>query len=143
MNTLSVEKQSQIIESVLQGNANSLGFNWGVEQLVDQLKVDQGSFLELNTKPVAFIIWKDLQSEAEIISLATSPKVRRQGLMNRLLQQTIAANGQISIWWLEVHAQNIEALNLYKKMGFEMVRERQRYYSDGSSALILRKTTTP
>ena len=41
--------------------------------------------------------------------------------------------------FLEVSDANRAAQNLYEKLGFERIGLRERYYSDGTSALVLSK----
>lgn len=40
---------------------------------------------------------------------------------------------------LEVRADNAPAIRLYERRGFERIAERPRYYSDGVTALIMRR----
>ena len=42
---------------------------------------------------------------------------------------------------LEVRADNTPAIRLYERRGFERIAERPRYYSDGVTALIMRRAS--
>ena len=41
--------------------------------------------------------------------------------------------------YLEVRTSNISAVNLYKKIGFEVTRTAKGYYSDGEAAKVMAK----
>lgn len=81
-----------------------------------------------------------LGDEAHIMILATHPEWRRRGLAEWLLEKMIAEMRSVEIRdiTLEVRAGNLAAQALYKKLGFEEVGRRKRYYRDnGEDALLL------
>jgi ribosomal-protein-alanine N-acetyltransferase len=78
--------------------------------------------------------------EAEILTLAVVPGVRRRGLGQVLLLEatdTAATLGARTVF-LEVSITNIAARALYTKAGFIEAGRRRQYYSDRSDALVLR-----
>jgi len=83
--------------------------------------------------------------EAEILTLAVAPEVRRAGLgYNLLLEATDGAAGLgARRIFLEVSSGNIAAQALYTKTGFVQVGQRRHYYSDQSDALVLRLDLDP
>jgi ribosomal-protein-alanine N-acetyltransferase len=78
--------------------------------------------------------------EAEILTLAVAPEVRRGHIGAALLRQatTNAASSGASTVFLEVSVANIAAYQLYTRADFIEVGRRPHYYSDGSDALVLR-----
>jgi ribosomal-protein-alanine N-acetyltransferase len=78
--------------------------------------------------------------EAEILTLAVEPGIRRRGFGMTLLAEatTIAAASSVHSVFLEVSATNIAAQQLYCRSGFMQVGRRPNYYSDQSDALVLR-----
>lgn len=93
-----------------------------------------------------FILSRRAADEAEILTIAVKPRKRGQGIAGRLMtanMKHLQAAGAKS-WFLEVEAQNLAALALYKRFGFERVGERKSYYrkADGDAALayILRRS---
>jgi len=90
-----------------------------------------------------FVLARTAGDEAEILTLAVAPAARGQGLGRALLQATIAqarAMGAQSLF-LEVGADNPQALALYAGLGFTKVGTRKGYYatpSGGTDALLLR-----
>ena len=81
-----------------------------------------------------------LGEEAHVLILATHPQWRRLGLAESVLVQLIdeMRNVGVNEVTLEVRAGNLAAQALYKKLGFEEVGRRKRYYRDnGEDALLL------
>lgn len=83
--------------------------------------------------------------EAHIVTIATHPDFRRQGLGRRLLQAMIdkaIEAGALEIT-LEVRASNYAAQALYKSMGFVVVGVRKHYYHDNGEDAILMTLFAP
>ena len=80
--------------------------------------------------------------DAEILNIETSPRHRRQGLAQGLLQEAFdwARQSQRQAVWLEVRTSNDAAVNLYRKTGFVQLSTRKRYYADGEDALVMKYT---
>jgi len=90
-----------------------------------------------------FVLARTADDEAEILTLAVAPAARGRGLGRALLEAAIAqarAMGAQSLF-LEVGADNPQALALYAGLGFAKVGTRKAYYSTpsgGTDALLLR-----
>jgi ribosomal-protein-alanine N-acetyltransferase len=78
--------------------------------------------------------------EAEILTLAVVPNVRRSGIGAALLREatTTARAMGAGVVFLEVSTANIAARQLYTQAGFIQAGRRPHYYSDNSDALVLR-----
>jgi len=87
----------------------------------------------------AFIMCRVAGGEAEVLTLATCPPARRQGLASRLLDAAIAAcrGFGAEALFLEVGAGNAAAQGLYYAAGFTEVARRPRYYADGTDAIVM------
>ncbi|WP_417317300.1 ribosomal protein S18-alanine N-acetyltransferase [Emcibacter sp.] len=106
-----------------------------------------GSFalvLLVRDLPAGFVLVRRVADEAEILTLAVLPEVRRQGRAAGLLayvQNMLRKDYGIEKVFLEVRADNAPALALYRKCGFQEVGHRRNYYSvdgDGSAdALVM------
>jgi ribosomal-protein-alanine N-acetyltransferase len=86
------------------------------------------------------ILVRTAADEAEILTLAVSPGVRRRGIGGILFREAttqVAALGAAAVF-LEVSVVNSSAIRLYTREGFVQVGRRARYYSDHSDALVLR-----
>lgn len=105
----------------------------------------EGAFVK-GSGLVGFVFSRLAADEAEILTVAVTPKRRGQGIAGRLLSANMAAlqRAGAKSWFLEVEAQNTAALALYRRFGFEKVGERKSYYrkADGDAALafILRRS---
>ena len=88
----------------------------------------------------AYILARVAADEAEVLSLATSPAVQRQGRAAWLLHaaRQRAAEAGATTLVLEVATRNAAAQALYAAAGLVQVGRRTRYYADGDDALILR-----
>lgn len=116
------------------------GERWGADAIVLQLGL-HGAFGLVDPRG-AMLLARSVADEAEILTLAVVPDLRRQGIGARLLQQAAAqasAAGAVALF-LEVSMTNAAARVLYAHCGFVEVGLRRRYYADGADALILRRT---
>ncbi len=81
-----------------------------------------------------------LDDEAHIMTIASHPNMRRQGLGEWLLVKMVEQLRLLGVKTvtLEVRAGNYAAQRLYAKWGFREVGKRRRYYRDNNEdALIL------
>jgi ribosomal-protein-alanine N-acetyltransferase len=95
--------------------------------------------------PMGFVLGRTAPPEAEILTFAITPEVRRKGMGWTLLQALLheaAARGATEVF-LEVAESNAAARALYAKAGAQEVGRRQRYYADGAHALVLRMALEP
>lgn len=85
-----------------------------------------------------FILMRAVADEAEILTLAVRPDVRRGGEGTRLVAEGVAAASLAGAdrVFLEVAEDNVGARALYGRTGFVEAGRRPRYYSraDGSRA---------
>lgn len=122
----------------------------------------RGAFLyELNQNPAArcwvargsgaaprvlgyLCLW-EIRPEIHITNVAVHPGWRRQGVA-RLLLGTIledARRRQLTLAFLEVRPNNVEARRLYESLGFQVIGRRKGYYFDtGEDALLMRADLT-
>ncbi len=94
---------------------------------------------EVDGQLAAILVLWLLVDEAHIATLATHPAFRRQKIGQRLLLAALdsAYNEGARSALLEVRAGNEPALRLYRKLGFEAVGCRPRYYKDNNEDAIL------
>lgn len=94
--------------------------------------------------PAAFILCRLAAGEAEVLTLASLPSHRRQGLASTLLlaaEILLSAQGANRLF-LEVAEDNFPARSLYARAGFNAVGRRKAYYARGRErvdALVLRR----
>lgn len=96
-----------------------------------------------NSTPVGYMILLTRKNSRvlRIYSLAILPEVRRLGFAGELLNyaEKQGAGRGLETVHLEVHANNRAALIFYLSAGYSLYGRRDRYYTDGSQALLLRK----
>jgi len=78
--------------------------------------------------------------QGHIISIAINREYRRGGAGETLLTELVERLRKIGSTqvYLEVRQSNIAAISLYKKIGFVEKGKKERYYSDGETALEMR-----
>jgi ribosomal-protein-alanine N-acetyltransferase len=96
----------------------------------------------LLTEPGALLVGRVAAGEAELLTLATDPDARRQGLARRLLAafDAEARHRGATEAYLEVAEDNAGARALYAAAGWQQAGRRPGYYGGGVAALILRKS---
>jgi ribosomal-protein-alanine N-acetyltransferase len=86
------------------------------------------------------ILGRAIAGEAEVLTLAVSPRLRRSGIGRGLLDKAITHARQegATALFLEVSVANTPALALYESAGFTTIGQRRGYYTDGTDALVMR-----
>ena len=123
-------------------HAQAFNAPWSAGELADLLAMP-GAFA-LHVPEAGFILCRVAADEAEVLTLAVVPELRRQGLAGRLLQGAIDVSVQAggTSLFLEVDEHNTAARALYARAGFVPVGRRPGYYdlpSGRVDALILRR----
>jgi tRNA threonylcarbamoyl adenosine modification protein YeaZ len=97
-------------------------------------------------EPLALLLLRSAADEAEIITIGTLPRARRQGIGAALIAAALPLLRSRGIMRLliEVASSNTPALALYRKVGFAAVGQRRDYYehADGrrEDAIIMSKS---
>lgn len=84
---------------------------------------------EQNKKVIGFIQIENHFEITDIINIAVNVDYQNQGVATKLLEYVINNINADKIM-LEVRDDNISAINLYKKMGFEKIIVREKYYGN-------------
>ena len=89
---------------------------------------------------VSYCTVSTVLDEAQIINVATDPRFKRQGFAQSILEyvfEKCKERGIISVS-LEVRESNKGAIELYKKLGFEVLGKRKNFYTDPTEdALVM------
>ena len=77
--------------------------------------------------------------KGHVISIAVLPEHQREGIGYELMREAMRymVNYKAKECYLEVRESNVPAVNLYKKMGFEITRTIRGYYADGENAYVM------
>ncbi len=125
-----------------------------IEKVCFSTPWSENSILEsMNAKTVFYVARKSnsvagymgvsiIAGEGYVTNVAVLPKFRRQGIGEKLLSSVIKNHkDELDFISLEVRVSNDAAISLYKKMGFEIVGTRKRFYEHPTEdALIMTKT---
>jgi ribosomal-protein-alanine N-acetyltransferase len=82
-----------------------------------------------------------ITKKGHVISIAVFPSHHHKGIGYTLILEAIQAmaNYKAKECYLEVRESNLPAINLYKKLGFEVARTIRNYYADGEDAYLMAK----
>ena len=86
-----------------------------------------------------------LPPDADVQTIAVSGAAQGRGVGRLLLEEliAIAVRYECSQLLLEVRSDNVSALGMYERFGFESISKRRDYYASGVDALIMRLRPLP
>ncbi len=96
--------------------------------------------LESRGSIIGYIILWIIDKEATIMTFAIKKEYRGKGLGKLLLKKVMERIKTVADRIvLDVRKSNIKAIRLYKSLGFRIIKERKRFYSDGEDAFMMIK----
>jgi ribosomal-protein-alanine N-acetyltransferase len=142
------------LQSVMQINRETLPENYSDYFFMDLYERFPEAFIvaEEEGKVVGYIMCRievglsnfglgGLIRKGHVVSIAVLPRFRRkgvaQGLLNRAMEGMVSYKAKQC--YLEVRVTNDAGVMLYKKLGFDVSRTVNSYYSDGESAYVMTK----
>lgn len=121
---------------------------WGRRSVADEMSARGAGGLVLRAgggeapaAVVAYVFFRVIVDEVHIHRVAVAPEWRRRGLGSLLLAECLqsARRRGASAAILEVRPSSVEAIALYRKLGFQVIATRPGYYPDRvEDALILK-----
>jgi len=88
---------------------------------------------------IAYAFWRQIVDEMHVLKVAVTPALRGQGiaswLLERCFNQSVDQGARSA--HLEVRPSNNPAVELYQKLGFDLVGRRPKYYSDTEEDALL------
>lgn len=92
--------------------------------------LDSDHVWTVNSGDHCFALGRTVAGETEVLTIATDPSKRRQGLAKACLQSFLSESDarKTETVFLEVDATNIGAIALYSGFGFQETGRRQGYY---------------
>jgi len=88
---------------------------------------------------IAYAFFRQAADELHLLKIAVSPAWRGHGIATRLLERCFADSarqGATSVH-LEVRPSNAPAIELYEKLGFEVIGRRHKYYAETKEDAVL------
>ena len=77
-----------------------------------------------------------------IVTIAVDPDYQRRGIGERLLRE-VETRSALPRLQLMVRKSNLSALQLYRKLNYDIVDTWRRYYEDGEDAYVMEKNLLP
>lgn len=132
----SIKEHTGWVDSLDESDLSVRG--WPKPQLLETLRLHPYYYWRSPKQPfmTSCVVFQRLAEDmCEVLFLATSKNEQRQGQMRQLLSHFIA-QGPFERIWLECRADNLAAIKLYKTLGFVENGRRDRYYKDGTPAIL-------
>ena len=109
------------------------------EESLDSCECFILSKIDLSDEIVGYFIGLCILDEYEILNIALKPEYQKKGLGFYLVSQIIENHKKkYSKYFLEVRKNNLNAISMYKKLGFKYLYERKNYYfSPQEDALVM------
>ena len=139
-------RQADELEPILAIEQRSFRWPWGRFSFEGELscqnacnyivKSDENGIGE---QVIAYAFFRRAANELHLLKVAVSPAWRGHGIATRLLGRCFADSarqGATSVH-LEVRPSNIAAIELYLKLGFEVIGRRHKYYADTKEDAVL------
>lgn len=118
---------------------------WSAAEFADLLAQKH---THLTARPFGFALIRVIADEAELLTLAVSPRHQRQGIAHALMAAWIAQATALGAQsgFLEVASDNTAARALYRAYDFAQIASRPAYYrrtdAPAADALILKRAFT-
>jgi ribosomal-protein-alanine N-acetyltransferase len=79
--------------------------------------------------------------EADILTVGVLPEYLRQGIATHFMAELEkwSISKQAPAMMLEVGTNNVSAISLYEKLGYQKISTREGYYGPGLDAFVMRK----
>jgi ribosomal-protein-alanine N-acetyltransferase len=130
------------LEAVAAIESSTFPAPWPMEALRYELAENPfaSSFVaEVNGEVAGYAFFWTIYEQAHLINIAVAGPLRRMGLGEALLVHAMrhaASHGAEAIH-LEVREGNEAAIRLYERYGFEVRGRSEKYYSDGTTAVLM------
>lgn len=131
------------LNCVLEIDKTSTSYHWTKQMFLQELNKKNSFFniLIADNITVGYIIYNIILDEAEILNIVIDNKFKCKKYATFLLEQTIndMMKKNIKTIFLEVGQNNIAAINLYLKLGFERYATRKEYYKNKENAILMKR----
>ena len=115
---------------------------WSYEVLREELLSDSSLYIvaKKQNEIIGFAGIKIIIDEADIMNIVVKKSYRNNGIGSLLLENLILISNKKNLNFInfEVDCKNTNAINLYKKFGFEEISLRKNYYKN-NDAMIMKK----
>ena len=113
---------------------------WTRQMFADVLSRESGlhcRVVELAGSLVGYMVCARYGDEWHVMSIATTPRLRKTGVASRLIEDLLTQIGNEARVTLEVRASNIEAIAFYQHRGFMIAGRRAEYYPENKEDAVI------
>ena len=114
---------------------------WSQKSIEDFLSsaYGKGFLLFWDSAPACYLLFSEIASEAEILRIGCQKKFQKRGFAENIMEHLFSAlqKNKANKIFLEVRSQNLPAIRLYEKTGFEKIGKRQGYYQNPADDALL------
>ena len=91
-----------------------------------------------------FLMYTELEDTVDILDIIVKEEYRRHNIASCLIDSMMSnIQESVKLVTLEVRKENIPAIELYKKFGFEIVTTRKNYYQNQEDAYLMGRRLEP
>ena len=110
---------------------------WSEKSIEESLKNPCSHFYiaKVNNEAAGYIGVQIFSGEGYVTNVATLPEYRKQGIARVLMER--ALENEMDFLTLEVRKSNLPAISLYRKLGFEEVGIRPKFYREPNEDAVL------
>ena len=116
---------------------------WNYNILKEEIENNNSKYIvaKINDEIVGFAGIKIIMDKADIMNIVTKKSFRNEGIGTLLLENliSIAYELKLSGISLEVNEENLPAIHLYEKFGFQNLGIRKNYYQDKNAIIMTKK----
>jgi len=97
---------------------------------------------EINKEVIGYIFSRiEHKERGHIVSIAVDPRWRHRGVGKALLLEAmkLLKDAGCKSVYLEVRVSNHVAINLYRSLGFKIIKRIPRYYRNGEDAFLMQR----
>ena len=143
MNAIQIRRMTMNdLDDVVRIDQASFSLPWSKNNFIFELHENQTSRCYVACVDgviVGLLVMWLIVDEAHVATIAVKEGFRQKGVAEAMLQYALrecVADGAVEAT-LEVRVTNLSAQNLYAKLGFEVITERPKYYSDTKEGALI------
>ncbi len=133
------------LEHCMELDKKTFGGIWSINQWQEELNNPSRLRIGIReeTTLVGLAIGCYALEEINITLIAVAPSYQKLGIGKLIVKSLIsqAKKNGAKVATLEVKEKNLAGQSLYKSLNFKQIGYRKRFYSDGSDAIILQRST--
>ena len=139
-------RQAEELEPILAIEQRSFRWPWGRLSFEGELSCQNACNYIFKSgadgtgdQVIAYAFFRRAADELHLLKIAVSPAWRRLGIATRLLERCFAISAEqgVASVLLEVRQSNTPAIDLYLKLGFEVIGRRYKYYAETKEDAVI------